>query len=289
MGQMNTLFQYSHQNQSLPPYVALDQYIANIASQDAAPRPNTSEQGMLSSPNMDQFPTWQSPSTAHLVLPGNATRSNLALGYLQTRQMTLQQSQRGISSNDTSADARMKVSSESWTKGTITGQSSSFGNSATVSRLWELSRDGSRLSSSQPEFVAASTVEEETATPTPALDADWSYLLSLIDDGEEDVQHMAEMLFDGDGDDEDYEEYGSDGPDGYLPPHVEGAMQFRAPHARANIRRRAAQDRTRLEKYHPELLTMWTDLEKLPAIKTVRAEQPKRISRELKPFQLEGL
>jgi SNF2-related domain len=47
--------------------------------------------------------------------------------------------------------------------------------------------------------------------------------------------------------------------------------------------------RARLGKHHPELLTMWTDLEKLPAIKTVRAEQPKSISRELKPFQLEGL
>lgn len=53
--------------------------------------------------------------------------------------------------------------------------------------------------------------------------------------------------------------------------------------------RRAKADRSRLEAHHPELLTMWTDLENLPAIKTNRARQPANISRELKPFQLEGL
>jgi DNA repair protein RAD16 len=53
--------------------------------------------------------------------------------------------------------------------------------------------------------------------------------------------------------------------------------------------RRAKLDRARLEAHHPELLTMWKDLEDLPQIKTTRAEQPKNISRQLKPFQLEGL
>jgi DNA repair protein RAD16 len=152
MGQMNPLFQYYHRNSSLPPYVALEQYIANIASQDA--------------------------------MSGSST-------------------------------------------------------------------------------------------------------------GEEDVQLMAEVLSDGDdGDDDDTEgEYRSDGPDGHPPRHVgrSRAMWSRAPHARANIRRRAVKDRARLEKHHPELLTMWTDLEKLPAIKKIRVEQPRSISRELKPFQLEGL
>jgi DNA repair protein RAD16 len=55
------------------------------------------------------------------------------------------------------------------------------------------------------------------------------------------------------------------------------------------LEKRAAMDRARLESHHPELLTMWKDLENLPAIKTRRAEQPTNISRELKPFQLEGL
>ena len=34
---------------------------------------------------------------------------------------------------------------------------------------------------------------------------------------------------------------------------------------------------------------MWDDLEKMPVLKAGKAEQPKSISRQLKPFQLEGL
>lgn len=48
-------------------------------------------------------------------------------------------------------------------------------------------------------------------------------------------------------------------------------------------------DRDRLEKLHPELKTMWTDLENMPVLNAGTAEQPKSISRILKPFQLEGL
>jgi DNA repair protein RAD16 len=53
--------------------------------------------------------------------------------------------------------------------------------------------------------------------------------------------------------------------------------------------RRARRERKRLEDQHPELHTMWQDLENLPKIGTVKIEQPKNISRELKPFQLEGV
>lgn len=47
--------------------------------------------------------------------------------------------------------------------------------------------------------------------------------------------------------------------------------------------------RGKLEEFHPELTTMWDDLEKMPPMKAGKAEQPKSISRILKPFQLEGL
>ncbi|KAK3327228.1 SNF2 family N-terminal domain-containing protein [Cercophora scortea] len=53
--------------------------------------------------------------------------------------------------------------------------------------------------------------------------------------------------------------------------------------------RRVKRDRDRLETHHPELKTMWDDLEKMPVLKAHKAEQPKSISRQLKPFQLEGL
>ncbi|KAL2068606.1 hypothetical protein VTL71DRAFT_14943 [Oculimacula yallundae] len=52
---------------------------------------------------------------------------------------------------------------------------------------------------------------------------------------------------------------------------------------------RARKDRLRLEGHHPDLLTMWSDLEALPKIGKVAIEQPTTITRELKPFQLEGV
>ena len=53
--------------------------------------------------------------------------------------------------------------------------------------------------------------------------------------------------------------------------------------------RRGRQERARLELHHPELNTMWQDLDNLPKIGSVTIEQPKNITRELKPFQLEGV
>ncbi|KAG6322176.1 hypothetical protein E4U22_000551 [Claviceps purpurea] len=52
---------------------------------------------------------------------------------------------------------------------------------------------------------------------------------------------------------------------------------------------RVQRERDRLESHHPEILTMWDELEKKQVIKAGMADQPKNISRQLKPFQLEGL
>lgn len=54
-------------------------------------------------------------------------------------------------------------------------------------------------------------------------------------------------------------------------------------------KRRALKERGRLEAQHPEIKTMWKDLENEPPIKPIQAEQPPHINRKLKPFQLEGL
>ena len=66
-----------------------------------------------------------------------------------------------------------------------------------------------------------------------------------------------------------------------------------ASHRRAyrqpSSRGRVATERNRLERNHPEIKTMWDDLEKMPVLKVGKAEQPQTISRRLKPFQLEGL
>ncbi|KAK4189610.1 DNA repair protein RAD16 [Podospora australis] len=53
--------------------------------------------------------------------------------------------------------------------------------------------------------------------------------------------------------------------------------------------RRTKNDRSRLEKQHPVLKTMWKKLEDMPVLKACKADQPTSISRQLKPFQLEGL
>ena len=52
---------------------------------------------------------------------------------------------------------------------------------------------------------------------------------------------------------------------------------------------RAARERGKLERAHPEILTMWNELKDIPAIVPVQAEQPATITRKLKSFQLEGL
>ncbi|KAF4990389.1 hypothetical protein FGRMN_8524 [Fusarium graminum] len=53
--------------------------------------------------------------------------------------------------------------------------------------------------------------------------------------------------------------------------------------------KRHIRERERLEKNHPEITTMWTELESMPVLKAGRALQPQTISRQLKGFQLEGL
>ena len=52
---------------------------------------------------------------------------------------------------------------------------------------------------------------------------------------------------------------------------------------------REERDRQKLIKHHPEILTMWKDVEDLPTVKGATIEQPTNISRQLKPFQLEGV
>lgn len=54
-------------------------------------------------------------------------------------------------------------------------------------------------------------------------------------------------------------------------------------------KKRVKKDRKKLEAFHPELLTMWKDLEDRSVINAGMAEQPASITRQMKPFQLEGL
>lgn len=44
-----------------------------------------------------------------------------------------------------------------------------------------------------------------------------------------------------------------------------------------------------MQKYHPELTSVWEDLAELPIITPVKQEQPPGLSLKLLPFQQEGL
>jgi len=70
---------------------------------------------------------------------------------------------------------------------------------------------------------------------------------------------------------------------------LQHAMENRRAYRAYASGRRVRKDRSRLEKHHPELTTMWTELENMPILKAGKAKQPTSISRQLKPFQLEGL
>lgn len=58
---------------------------------------------------------------------------------------------------------------------------------------------------------------------------------------------------------------------------------------RAGNSKRLEKERGRLERHHPELATMWTTLEDMPSLNAGMIQQPQAISRQLKPFQLEGV
>ncbi|KAK3906436.1 SNF2 family N-terminal domain-containing protein [Staphylotrichum tortipilum] len=78
-----------------------------------------------------------------------------------------------------------------------------------------------------------------------------------------------------------------------VPAALQSALQLATENRRAYRAyvsgRRVRKDRFRLEQHHPELTTMWTELENMPVLKAGKAQQPASISRQLKPFQLEGL
>jgi DNA repair protein RAD16 len=77
--------------------------------------------------------------------------------------------------------------------------------------------------------------------------------------------------------------------DSDVPNEMENIGAQRRAYRRSRNTKREKTERGRLETHHPEIKTMWDDLEAMPVIKAGKAPQPASISRQLKPFQLEGL
>jgi DNA repair protein RAD16 len=125
-----------------------------------------------------------------------------------------------------------------------------------------------------PPYVPASfyATESELSDPPELLSDEESFHSGLSDFDESDTD-----------DDEDDEAPLADA--GAVRTAARTRRAFRAP----RNKKRAVRDRDRLELHHPELKTMWKELEDMPVLKAGKADQPKTISRALKPFQLEGL
>ncbi|RKF59452.1 DNA repair protein RAD16 [Erysiphe neolycopersici] len=82
-------------------------------------------------------------------------------------------------------------------------------------------------------------------------------------------------------------------------PYENSSRHYQSPYASRRVREprrpkvpkesRSERERKKLEYFHPEITTMWQDLEEMPKIGDVTMKQPNNISRELKPFQLQGV
>jgi DNA repair protein RAD16 len=137
------------------------------------------------------------------------------------------------------------------------------------------------------------TVSWSTLDPASLSRQDTSSGLSSIpDDLEESESDLESLEFHSDVSDS-YVSSDDDATPAALPAPVR-ARSRRGARQRINLleeqtNRRGRMERARLELHHPELHTMWQDLENLPKIGSVKIEQPKNINRELKPFQLEGV
>ncbi|MCJ1438942.1 DNA repair protein rad16 [Xylographa pallens] len=73
------------------------------------------------------------------------------------------------------------------------------------------------------------------------------------------------------------------------PAHANSSDVFRRSRRFPWLTSRADRERAKLERAHPEIKTLWTDLEAVPKIVPHQAHQPESINRKLKSFQLEGL
>jgi DNA repair protein RAD16 len=146
-------------------------------------------------------------------------------------------------------------------------------------------RSGSKMASSAkfPKAGPSTLKREDTKASTSS-----SALTPFISEDSDFDSDPASSDFDSDA--SDASDVAVAGPPGAAPPRLSRAAARR----RLNLLedrhdRRGKMERARLEAHHPELHTMWKDLENLPKIGDVTIEQPKNINRELKPFQLQGV
>jgi hypothetical protein len=104
---MNPLFNYSHQNSTLSPYEALNQYVTQVANGASTGQQNPSGPR---TPGMTNFPVGASPAAAHLQLPEGSP--HMGGSPAQAPGMQLQQSQHGTTSSGPSANTSPNASNK---------------------------------------------------------------------------------------------------------------------------------------------------------------------------------
>ncbi|KAI9714804.1 MAG: DNA repair protein rad16 [Bogoriella megaspora] len=152
----------------------------------------------------------------------------------------------------------------------------------------------------RPSRAASSNAQKAISTAQPIILDSEESALSELPDTEDSFSVTSSMANDDDGMESVDEENG----DGQVTTSVSNRARNRTIQARIRrnnrvqrsqdilletMSRKALRERKKLEEAHPEIKTMWTDLEKSPIIETEQARQPESISRKLKSFQLEGL
>jgi len=110
MSQMNPLFQYSHQNASLAPYSALDQYVTTQVVNGGNQGGQQQNPSGPRTPGLPNFPMGTSPAVVHLALPEGSPRMGGSPN--QAPGMQLQQSQHGTTSSGPSANTSPNASNK---------------------------------------------------------------------------------------------------------------------------------------------------------------------------------
>ncbi|KIV95316.1 hypothetical protein PV10_02986 [Exophiala mesophila] len=134
---------------------------------------------------------------------------------------------------------------------------------------------------------ARATRQQSAKGKMRMVESDASSILSDVPDSDEDSDDAEDYSMLGT-EDSDVQSVGS-GMIAHTQHTTRQVQQARSVRRRHRDISRQDHERKRLEKAHPEIVTMWDDLKNISPIKPVQAIQPDGISRKLKNFQLEGL
>lgn len=166
-------------------------------------------------------------------------------------------------------------------------------NSRKVPRTADNTSKQKKSASVLPKRQARTKAQKSIRTNVNIVDdSDESPLSDFISSDEDefhapsDVEHFDGVSVDEESDDESVTQPSASAN---VPWTRTNFQDWRRQHEERKKLNRATRERRKLEKSHPEIISMWKTLQKVPKIVTKQAAQPTTITRSLKSFQLEGL